>query len=72
MEAALVDPRVSGIGGDDPETFDLSGVDAVDDLIVSPAGFGRDIFFWDFEDTGDFFAVLWLGEVMSAEEAGGV
>ena len=72
MEAALVDPGVGGVGGDDPEAFDFSGVDAIDDLVVSPRGFGGDFFFGDVVDAGDFLAVLGVGEVVSAEEAGGV
>jgi len=72
VEFSLVDPGVGGVGGDDPEAFDFSRVDAVDDLVVSPAGFGGDVFFGNLEDAGDFFAVSGVGEVVSTEEAGGV
>lgn len=72
LKAILVDPRMSGVGGDDPEAFYFARFDAVDDLIVGPRGFGRDIFFGDFEDAGDFFAVRGVGEIMSTEEVGGV
>lgn len=63
---------MGGIGGDDPEAFDFPAVDAVDDLVVGPAGFLGNAVFGDVEDGADFLAVLWVGEVVPSEEAGGV
>ena len=36
-EHVLVDPRMSRVGGDDPQPFDLLLQDAFDDLVVGPA-----------------------------------
>lgn len=72
MEFALIDPRVRRVSGDDPEAFNFSGFDAINDLVVGPAGFGGDVILRDVEDAGDLFTILWLGEVVAAEEVGGV
>jgi len=68
----LVDPRVGGIGGDDPEAFDFTTFDAVDNLVISPRRFGGDAVFGNVEDVGDFLAMFGIGEVVAAEEGGGV
>ena len=46
--------------------------DALDDLVVGPAGFRRDAVLGDAEDAGDLGAVVGVGEVVAAEQVGGV
>ena len=41
--AILLDPGVSGVGGDDPQPFDVTGVNPVDDLVIGPALLGWDV-----------------------------
>ena len=71
-EGVLGDPRVVGIGGDDPEAFDFAAVDGVDDLVVGVAGRVLDLVVLDAHVVADFGAVVGIGEVVSAEEVGGV
>ena len=43
-EAAVIDPRMKRIGGDDPQRFDFASFHRVEDLIVGERGIGRDVF----------------------------
>ncbi|MFT6863716.1 MAG: hypothetical protein ACJAVK_002277 [Akkermansiaceae bacterium] len=70
--AILIDPAVRWIGGNDPESLDLAGVDAFDDLIIGPAGLGGDPVFGDFENFRNFLVVGGVCEIVSAKEIGGV
>ncbi len=69
---ALVNPRVRRIGADHPKAADLAGLDPLDDLVVCPARPAGDPVFRDLEHAGDLGAMVGVGEVVSAEEVGGV
>ena len=50
IHAALMNPGVGAIGGDDPEPFNLTLVDGFDDLVVGEAVCGGNIFKRDLKD----------------------
>ena len=53
---------------DDPETFDLSALDAFDDLVVRQRVSLRDARGVDAENACDFFPMFRVCEIMAAEQ----
>ena len=68
IEAALIDPGMARVRGDEPEGFDLPFVRRVDDLIVGEAGTVRNALDGNAGGSGDFVAVRRIAEVVPAEE----
>ncbi len=67
-EVVLCNPRMVRVGGDDPEPFDFTAVNCINDLIIGIAGLLLDTFFVYAHDATDLFPVIWIRKVMSSEE----
>ena len=69
----LVDPRVGRVGGDDPQALDLALQDAFDDFVVGPTVLMRGCgLTWMPSTLATLLAVLGVGEIVAAEQVGGV
>ena len=67
-ELVLVNPRMGGVGGDDPQPLDLPIRDALHDLIVGEAVLRGHAGLVEVENSRHLAAMLRVQEVMSAEQ----
>ena len=65
---ALVDPRMSGVRGDDPQAANFAAQNAFQNAMVRPACFVRDRCLVDVEHVGHFAAIDRIREVVPAEQ----
>ena len=68
----VIGPAVSGIRAEDPQTLDLSFVDALHDHVVRDRGLLRDVIDIDPGELGDPCSLIFICEITAAEQAGGI